>query len=177
MILSDSQKINLVEYKGFLKYETIGEIIQKLQQEARKQQVKMSVYKRVLTATIESLENIYRYNDSFETEFVNSKKYKPEFSIILDNNVFVIRASNPVHKADIEGIKNKLDYINVLDSNGLKKLYKSTISNGKFSLKGGAGLGMIEMAKTTGGKVFYEFESINDNFSFFSLQLNIVNEI
>ena len=43
----------------------------------------------------------------------------------------------------------------------LKELYKSTITNGEFTPKGGAGLGFIEIAKTTGSKLECAFEKLS----------------
>jgi len=50
-------------------------------------------------------------------------------------------------------------------------LYRQTITNGKFTDKGGAGLGLIEMAKITNNPIKYRFESINDQFSLYYLIL------
>ena len=40
---------------------------------------------------------------------------------------------------------------------------------GELSSKGGAGLGLIDIAKKTGNKFEYHFLPIDDNFSFFIL--------
>ena len=60
-----------------------------------------------------------------------------------------------------------LEKINSLDKDGLKMLYKQQIKEGRLSNKGGAGLGFIDIAKKTGNKLYYNFLSINDEYSFF----------
>ena len=47
------------------------------------------------------------------------------------------------------------------------------LSTAEISEKGGAGLGLIVMAKTTKQKIKYDFEKINDKFSYFAMQLNL----
>ena len=58
-----------------------------------------------------------------------------------------------------------------MDQNQLKQLYKDIRENTELSEKGGAGLGLIEMARKTGNKLDFEFKKANDELSFFYLQL------
>ena len=52
-------------------------------------------------------------------------------------------------------------------------MYKQIITNGQFSEKGGAGLGLVEMAKITDQKIEYSFSEINGKFDYFRLILRI----
>jgi len=52
-------------------------------------------------------------------------------------------------------------------------LYKDSLSNAEISEKGGAGLGLILMSKTTRQKIIFDFEKINHNFSYFAMQLTL----
>jgi hypothetical protein len=61
--------------------------------------------------------------------------------------------------------------VNDKDRDELKKLYVQTITNGKFSAKGGAGLGFIEMAKTSGNNLEFSFESIDETFSLYTFSV------
>jgi hypothetical protein len=47
------------------------------------------------------------------------------------------------------------------------------LSNAEFSSKGGAGLGLIEMAKKTGNKLDYDFIKLDDKFSYFILSKTV----
>ena len=76
--------------------------------------------------------------------------------------------SNPVRNEDIEVLKKKIDIVNNKDREALKDLYVKTITNGKFSEKGGAGLGFIEMAKTSGNNLEYSFKPINEQYSLYT---------
>jgi hypothetical protein len=81
-----------------------------------------------------------------------------------------------VRNESIEYISAKIDQVNALDKEGLKELYKEVIKKGEISEKGGAGLGFIDMARKSGQKLEYSFEPINDEFSFFSLQITVPRE-
>ena len=42
-----------------------------------------------------------------------------------------------------------------------------------MSLKGGGGLGMIDIARKTGQKLEYDFLKVDDKFSFFTLNIKV----
>ena len=50
-----------------------------------------------------------------------------------------------------------------MDASEIKQLYRDTINNQDFSSKGGAGIGMIDMARKTGNKLLYDFYDVKDN--------------
>ena len=47
------------------------------------------------------------------------------------------------------------------------------LNNSGFSEKGGAGLGLVEMARKSGQKLEYDFEQVDENFSYFYLQIKL----
>jgi len=47
-------------------------------------------------------------------------------------------------------------------------MYLEIITNGEFSAKGGAGLGFVEMAKTSGNNLEYSFKPITDDYSLYT---------
>ena len=55
----------------------------------------------------------------------------------------------------------------------LKELRKETMIKGTISKEGGAGLGLIDMAKRTGNQLLYNIEKINEEHSFFILTTTI----
>jgi hypothetical protein len=52
-------------------------------------------------------------------------------------------------------------------------LFKQQIKESSLSDKGGAGLGLIDIAKKTGSKLSYQFKEINELVSFFILTSTI----
>jgi hypothetical protein len=66
-----------------------------------------------------------------------------------------------------------LDDINALTKEELKDYYKEILNNGEMSMKGGGGLGMIDIARKTGQKLNYNFMSVDEKYSFFSLNIKI----
>lgn len=160
----------ILEHIGPVEFDTIGDLISLLKQRVSKLGIRQNVYKRLLSVMIESLENIYRYRDNYYQKEEVLKKFPPRFIINLSDEGFIISSSNPVLKEHIAGLEVRLKELTGLSRYELKELYKKIISNGKFSEKGGAGLGIIEMAKSSDA-VSYSFDPIDNEFVLYKLQL------
>lgn len=124
---------------------------------------------------IEALENVFKYNEYFEKESGLFPSYYPKFQLEKVNGNYVLSTGNPILKRDIEKLSGHINTINSLDREGLRQLFRSTLTNGQFSAKGGAGLGFIEMAKVSGEKIEFSFKSIDEKFSYYSCIVFISN--
>ena len=119
---------------------------------------------------LESLQNITRHQDtSIEKDTDNSSF----FVIQRLANDYYITSGNTVENKNIESLKSKLSKVNSLDKESLKEYYKEILSQGELSTKGGAGLGLIEMARKSGNKLAYDFKEINTDFSNFYFQIKV----
>ena len=55
----------------------------------------------------------------------------------------------------------------------VKQLYKTVLTEGKFSDAGGAGLGLIDIGRKSSEPLEYGFIPFSENYSFFSLNVKI----
>ncbi|MCG8701299.1 MAG: SiaB family protein kinase [Bacteroidales bacterium] len=163
----------LIEHTGPVEFDTIGDLISLLKQRVSRLGIKQAVYKRLLSVMIEALENIYRYRENYVGHPEITRNYPPHFIINLDEDCFRITSSNPILNQHIPELKQRLMQLEELNREGLKELYKKIITDGQFSDKGGAGLGIIEMAKSS-DKVNFAFKPIDLHFSLYQLELSIM---
>jgi hypothetical protein len=77
---------------------------------------------------------------------------------------------------NVENLKSKLIRINGMTKEELKEYYKEVLNNDEFSSKGGGGLGMIDIARKSGQKLNFQFVPVDNNFTFFSLNIKIANK-
>jgi hypothetical protein len=162
-----------LQYKGPVQYDTIGYLIGELKEKMFEAQIKQAVYKKVLMVMIESLENIFKYHEFFDNDKKILKEYPPQLLITKNPEFFRIECSNPIRIKDVYHFNKRLEDILKLDKNGIKEVYKQTITNGQFSEKGGAGLGIIEIAKISDEKIDFNFLPINADFELYTLSLII----
>jgi hypothetical protein len=118
----------------------------------------------------ESLQNIARHHSE---SFYNSPDKYSLFAIHRRNLKYFITTGNLIEIEDINGLKQKIDKINNMDSQDLREYSRTTRSKTELSEKGGAGLGLIEMAKRSGNKLEYDFKKIDEKHSYFYLNTEI----
>lgn len=165
----------ILKYQGLMSFEIIGALLNRLKDETESRGIGITQYKKLLALMIEALENVFKYNENFEHESGLFPNFFPRFTIERINNDFIISSANPILNTDIDRLLKHVDHINSLDKDGLKKLFRETLMNGRFSPKGGAGLGFIEMAKISGNKIDYSFTPINEKFSYYHYTLQVTN--
>jgi len=159
----------LLGHFGPLSYEEIGFLLNKMSSLLDKRGMNITIRKKVYAAMVESLENIYKHQD----HITNEDAYLPKFSLCIDSQNIYLFVSNSILNHKVTLLKTKLDKVNSLDKDGLKDLYKNTILSGNVSPKGGAGLGIINIAKVSENKINYSFSAISDKYSYFTLNVMI----
>jgi hypothetical protein len=163
----------IINYRGHFTFEKIGSLLNKLKDETESRGISVIYYKKILSIMIESLENVFRYNEFFEKEQFLFPKYLPYFSLEQSEGFFILSTGNPVLNKDVEKLREKIDRVNKQDKEGLRQIFRLTLTDGQFTKKGGAGLGFIEMSKVAGGKIQYRIEPINDTYSYYHFILPI----
>lgn len=150
----------ILHYKGVIEYETINTLIRQLQDEFSSRNFPITLYKRILVVMIELLENIYKYCDSKCLSQYTEDTF-PEILIEKNDNHFVIQVSNPVSAEQAAKLEARLKKLTSLNTDRLMEAYKKTITDGKFTEKGGAGLGLLEIAKISALPLKYSFTPID----------------
>ena len=167
--MEDKQLI--LEYKGHLTFSTIGRLLTMLKHKMVQNSIKVGKYKRILSVMIEALENVYKNSDAYHENSKIRKDYLPEFKLFRNEHKYIIAVSNPIRNTEIPYLKAKLDLVNTKTTEELKMLYRQIISDGKFTAKGGAGLGIIEMVKISGNPLSFSFTPIDNDFSLYNLKI------
>ncbi len=129
-----------------------------------------SIKRKVFNVMVECLQNICKHAVSLEDR---NLKNNAIFMIGKDEAEYFITSGNVILSSQVPDMARKLELINSLDREGLKELYKSIIKTTELSSKGGAGLGFVDMARKSGNKLLFDFETVNEELTFFSLITSI----
>jgi len=130
-----------------------------------------AIKKRIYFIMVEGLQNITRHQD--EMEEAGGSEELGLFVIQRKSDEYFITTGNVIENQNVESLKSKLEKVNSLAPEELKDYYRQILTKGKISDKGGAGLGLIEMARKSGNKLLYDFKDIDDIYSFFYFQTEI----
>jgi len=93
--------------------------------------------------------------------------------VILETpNAYFFITGNSVYKKDLENLLEKCEKINSLDPSGLRE-YKRSQLGLPDSQKGGANIGLIQVALTASNPLNFQTYAIDDATSFFSVAVKI----
>ncbi|MBK9283795.1 MAG: hypothetical protein IPM51_05680 [Sphingobacteriaceae bacterium] len=121
--------------------------------------------KKFVYVLLELVQNIERY--SLRTEESNDHTL-----IYSDGNFFHVITENFIANDRIDKLKDRLHAINSRQSDELNKLYLESLNSEDFTEKG-AGLGLIDIARKSENSLGFNFETINDKFSLYTLHVQI----
>lgn len=164
----------LLSFKGEITSDLLTSILQIMENKMDNMQEEPRMKKKVYNVLVECLQNLYHHLD--EITDTDEKIRSAIFTIGKNNNKYSIVTGNYILNENINGLRNRLDEVNSLNRDELKEYYKKVLNNGEMSLKGGGGLGMIDIARKTGEKLEYNFLEIDNKVSFFTLNIKVSNQ-
>ena len=157
-------------YRGYFTHNITKKILTLADLNIQKAVPFSTIQKRIYYIMVEGLQNITRHQDEIED---GNEEYPGIFSIQKQDNKYYVTTGNLVLNDKIPILKEKIKHINSLEKDELKKFHKEILRSGAISDKGGAGLGLIEMARKSSNKLISSFELINEKYSYFYLQTQI----
>lgn len=169
----------LLSFKGNITSDLMASILQIMELRMDTMQEDPKVKKKVYNVLVECLQNLYHHIDEMPVISVNGNG-KDRSAIILvglSRQGYSITTGNYIRNSRVDDFKGMLDEINSHDTESLKALYKEVLNNEKRSDKGGGGLGMIDIARKTGKKLNYTFQPLNSDYAFFSLNIEVEQQI
>lgn len=128
-----------------------------------------SVQRKVYHVMVETLQNMNKHSDEIKERNIGNGL----FIIGKKQDTYYVITSNKVAKNHKDHLENALISVNSASPQELKEMYKRQIKEGSLSNKGGAGLGLIDIARKTGETLNYQFLQLDDENFFFILKVEI----
>lgn len=163
-------------YRGSFTQTLTRKILSLAESNLQKLVDKSSLQNRIYFIMVEGLQNVTRHQeDTIGSGEIDD--YSGIFAIQKQGNRYLITTGNLIVNSKVDSLKQRLERVNSLDREELKKLHREILSTGELSDKGGAGLGLIEMARRSGNKLLFDFEYVDLYWSYFYLQTEIPSRI
>lgn len=120
----------------------------------------------------ECFQNVVRHNEPEK-----SKEYHPAaqgfFMTRSIGHMYYIASSNIVDEEGVKILKDNLQNLNQKSPEELKEMYMTGLKKRGLSEKGGAGLGLIEMARKSGNPLIYDFKKLSGDLSAYYLLIHM----
>ncbi|MGL1886815.1 MAG: SiaB family protein kinase [Reichenbachiella sp.] len=166
----------LLMYKGAITFDLVTSIIETLDRKISQIESDKKIQKLFYSAAVEVVHNLYHHMDEIKGEFADIAEHDAKsgmITVLAKDDYYNILTGNFIPTKNTFDLKNKIEQVNTTDKDGLRALYKETLSNGQFSDKGTAGLGLIQLARKTGEKLNFKFDRVNGEYSYFTFQIKI----
>lgn len=128
-----------------------------------------TVQRKVYHVMVETLQNMARHSDEMGEDHVGSGL----FIIGKKEDTYYVITSNKVKVEHRSNLESALKQVNEASAEDLKEMFKKQIQAGTLSEKGGAGLGLIDIARKTGEKLDHQFLQLDEDNLFFILKVEI----
>ena len=126
---------------------------------------KESVKRTVFHCLVELMQNVAKHGANEDSGAVDgTTRCLP--TIMEREDQLWISTGNMIRVDQLNRMARIVSLVNNLDEPGLQEYYFDTLSAGSLSKQAGAGLGLIDIAKRTGHKLYFRFLTVNDIVSF-----------
>lgn len=159
-----------IRFEGRISHEMVVWLTQTCSQQVLNVGKDLGVAKRVFTIVSELLDNCYRHSDLGLGPLWDRQVV---FIMRIERTLVEIGVSNAVLNKQIAQLAARMDELNSASAVQHRLMYMKQLRYGAISAKGGAGLGLIEVAKKSQSKLDYNFIPANQDLSIFKLCVTI----
>ena len=176
----NDREISLL-YSGPLCEEGIAGIAGTIKKYLEFEQMTMETSQKVFSVFAEQMNNMLMYSaekEQFKTSAGNfSESPKGTFILGKKDKTYFIQTGNVMKNDSVELVKKRIDYLNTLDKNALRKFYKEQMRLKDVNPESkGSGLGFIEIARRISSEIKYSITPHEEGLAFFSLFVTIGGE-
>ena len=157
-------------WSGHISPDVGKEVLSFTETKLAEEDIESNLRKRVFSILVEILENVAKYSPGREPE---EQFGMPVAMIKMVNKIYSLTTGNLILNTKVENLKEKLDTINKYDKVGLKELFRKSLSGQTISSDSTGNMGLIDMARKSGSKLVYQFEKINDEYSYYTLSVKV----
>lgn len=170
--LKDSEKL-ILGYQGEITESLTTNLLSLAENKLAMVEYNSRLKKKVFHILVEVLQNIYHnFNNLTEAPV----KYLDIYILVIrSKDSYEIVSGNYLLNVDISKLENRIKEVNRMDIDLLREEYRKKLDEGVISDDGRAGLGIMDMVRKSGSPLDYNFLSVDDIFSLFSLKVTLKN--
>jgi hypothetical protein len=165
-------------YKGPITRDVLASLGDAIKEKMHREDCDARVVRRVFSILIETAHNIFKYS----TEQVSSEESPKSTGVGLigigkhELDTFVVFSGNIVSSEEADDIRQRLELINSMSREELRKSYSAQLKGGTVSANGGAGLGLYEVARKSERPIDFSFSDLDNGNKFFEMKVYVTVE-
>jgi len=127
--------------------------------------------KKIFNVMVEAVQNVY--HNSAENEVLQTAKNDIYILLTRRQHFYEVLSGNFILTEQISQLEANINKVNMMDQTSLRENYIHRLNNGKITKTGRAGLGIMDMVRKSGNKLNYDFQYYDNEYSLFSLKVDI----
>jgi hypothetical protein len=166
-MMSDNEL--LLAYRDQVTEETVQQLLSITELKLAQAGEEKKLRKRIFNILVECLQNIVNHS-------AKGKNEEELASLLLLGkrfDYFFIVTGNRIDNSKVEPLKKRIEEINSWNHEEMRDIFSDKLDKSEFSEKGGAGLGLIDIYRKSGRQIEYEFDPVDENTSFVSLNIEV----
>ncbi len=166
----------MLSFKGDLTSELVTALLGLVERKMEAIEPDQRARKRVFNVVLECLQNLFHHNARFKVAEGQAQPTDEPHGVVMivqSEQGYSVLTGNFMVGTDMDRLKKHLDHINGMAPGELREFYRERLNNGEYSSRGGGGLGLIDIARKSGGKLEYGFVPFDSDNAFFSLNVNV----
>ncbi len=167
----------ILSFKGDITQELLSSVYQIMESRLDNVEENLKRKKKFYHILVECLQNVYHHMEAMRSDVEKQANDETGNAIFMvaqgEENSYRIITGNYILNEKVIDLQSSLDKISAMSAEELRAYYVEKLNTTELSDKGGAGLGMIDIARKSGHKLDYNFHKISDKYSFFSLDVTV----
>lgn len=171
------QKINekqvVLAYKARMAPEVLRAILSTTETNLTHSGEKVQVRKKIFNILVELIQNLIKHVDlEAQGERANST-----ITVVKEDESYLISTGNYIRKYMSREIQKRIELLNGMSKDEIRKFYMESMDKNELSAKGGAGLGLIDIIRKSGEKMDCFIDPVDEHLDYLILQIRVVNKI
>lgn len=162
----------MLAYEGEVSQSLILSLTGLIELEIVKSGEDAKLQKQLFHTLVEGLQNIMKHADPIEGERMTMFSGRGVVMLIRTPVCYYVLVGNIVLSSRVPDMRARLDTLKSANDDELKAMHRASLRGNEISEKGGAGLGLIDMARKA-QDIDYRFEVINEERQFYLLEVKL----
>ncbi|HKK62666.1 MAG TPA: SiaB family protein kinase [Bacteroidales bacterium] len=154
----------MLSYQGEISQDIILALLNMTEKNLDSAKAEQAIKSKVFNVMVNCLQNITNHAEK------NLYQKSSMFTVGRNNTSHTVYSGNAMKNENIPELTSKLDDIKKMSPEELDTFYRSWLQLKDINERKGMGLGLIDVARKTGSSLDYDFDEIDDNYSYFSLR-------
>ena len=164
----------ILMFKGFVTPSVTTSILSVVEQRLDEVENDTRLRKRVFNIMVECLDNLFHHIDTVvDLSHTDPMKRSSTFAVRATDNGYTISTGNYLDIEHVEILSHKLNAVHGLEQDELKNYYRNVLQDEGRSRKGGAGLGIVDIARRSNNRLDYTFDIVSKQLAYFSLCVRV----